>query len=183
MPVVRPLSEHHEAMILREMIILMGQRLARSGRADRRDGSPRGKAGAGHGDRGVATLCDQKRGLSPYRRRRYFQQRGRSMLDRWRPAIVEQLNAPDPAWRVEIPQVNAPTLVIAGGMESHLPQDKIADMAARFPAGRLAKGVLPGVVRSTCPRRLDWIGTFSSLRAMRPCRPRSSSRARVLSGS
>ncbi len=55
-----------------------------------------------------------------------------------RPAIVEQLNAPDPAWWAEIPQVDAPTLVIAGGMDSHLPQDKIADMAARFPAGRLA---------------------------------------------
>jgi pimeloyl-ACP methyl ester carboxylesterase len=54
-----------------------------------------------------------------------------------RPPIVGQLNAPDPAWWAGIPQVSAPTLVIAGGVDSHLPQGRIADMAARFPAGRL----------------------------------------------
>jgi pimeloyl-ACP methyl ester carboxylesterase len=55
-----------------------------------------------------------------------------------RPAIVGQSNAPYPAWWAEIPQVSAPTLVIAGGVDSHLPQDRIAEMAARLPAGRLA---------------------------------------------
>jgi pimeloyl-ACP methyl ester carboxylesterase len=53
------------------------------------------------------------------------------------PAIVGQLNAPDPVWWAGIPQVSAPTLVIAGGGNSHLPQDRIVEMAARFPAGRL----------------------------------------------
>ncbi|WP_030602602.1 alpha/beta fold hydrolase [Streptomyces fulvoviolaceus] len=54
-----------------------------------------------------------------------------------REAIVGQLNSPDPAWREAPRAVAVPTLVVAGGPESHLPQDEIAAMAARFPAGRL----------------------------------------------
>ncbi|MFF4349553.1 alpha/beta fold hydrolase [Streptomyces sp. NPDC001530] len=54
-----------------------------------------------------------------------------------RPAIVRQLNAPDPAWQDAQRTVQAPVLVIAGGPESHLPQDEMAKMAARFPKGRL----------------------------------------------
>ncbi|MFI6762339.1 alpha/beta fold hydrolase [Micromonospora sp. NPDC050417] len=54
-----------------------------------------------------------------------------------RPAVIRQLNAADPSWREELPRITAPTLVIAGGSASHLPQDQIADMAARLPAGRL----------------------------------------------
>ena len=54
-----------------------------------------------------------------------------------RPAIIAELNAPDPSWRAAVPQIVAPTLVIAGGSTSHLPQDQIAVMAAQLPAGRL----------------------------------------------
>ena len=54
-----------------------------------------------------------------------------------RPAIVGQLNAPDADWWDGIATVGVPTLVVAGGTESHLPQDRIAEMAQRFPAGHL----------------------------------------------
>ncbi|WP_194236019.1 alpha/beta fold hydrolase [Streptomyces acidicola] len=54
-----------------------------------------------------------------------------------RPAIVHRLNAPDPAWWDALPGITVPTLVVAGGEESHLPQQAIAAMADRFPAGRL----------------------------------------------
>jgi hypothetical protein len=42
------------------------------------------------------------------------------------------------------------------------------------------EGVLPAWVRSTCHLRLAWIGAFSPLCAIRPCRPRSLSRVRVV---
>jgi 3-oxoadipate enol-lactonase len=51
-----------------------------------------------------------------------------------RPAIVGQLNNPAPAWHEQLVRISAPTLVVAGGTGSHLPQDKIADMAARLPS-------------------------------------------------
>lgn len=54
-----------------------------------------------------------------------------------RPAIVRQLNAPDPAWQDAQRTVRAPALVIAGGPGSHLPQDEMAKVAARIPRARL----------------------------------------------
>ncbi|MEV4759890.1 alpha/beta hydrolase [Micromonospora sp. NPDC049559] len=53
------------------------------------------------------------------------------------PAIVAQLNAPDPAWSTRLPEVTVPTLVVAGGPSSQLPQEKIAWMAERLPDARL----------------------------------------------
>jgi pimeloyl-ACP methyl ester carboxylesterase len=52
-------------------------------------------------------------------------------------AVLRQVNAPDPAWAAGIADTTAPTLVIAGGPGSHLPQEEIAAMAGRFPHGRL----------------------------------------------
>jgi 3-oxoadipate enol-lactonase len=54
-----------------------------------------------------------------------------------RPAVINQLNAPDPNWWESIARISAPTLVIAGGPTSHPPQDTIAAMADQFPAGPL----------------------------------------------
>jgi pimeloyl-ACP methyl ester carboxylesterase len=54
-----------------------------------------------------------------------------------RDAIVAQLNAPDPSWRTKLTAITAPTLLIAGGQQSHLPQAGLAEMAARLPAGQL----------------------------------------------
>ncbi|MGH3304717.1 MAG: alpha/beta fold hydrolase [Streptosporangiaceae bacterium] len=48
-------------------------------------------------------------------------------------AIVRQLNAPDPAWWDKTSEILAPTLIIAGGPDSHVPQDRIIQMAARIP--------------------------------------------------
>ncbi|MET8155977.1 alpha/beta hydrolase [Sphaerisporangium sp. NPDC005289] len=56
-------------------------------------------------------------------------------------AMVEQTahqrNHPDPAWLDGLAKVTAPTLVIAGGAPSHLPQDQVADLARRIPGARL----------------------------------------------
>jgi 3-oxoadipate enol-lactonase len=53
------------------------------------------------------------------------------------PAIYSQLNEPDPAWWDRLTDITAPALVIAGGPTSHIPQDKLAEAAARLPRGTL----------------------------------------------
>ena len=49
------------------------------------------------------------------------------------PAVVTQLNDPDPAWWDRLTSITAPTLIIGGGPGSHIPQDRLADAAARMP--------------------------------------------------
>lgn len=54
-----------------------------------------------------------------------------------RPAIIAQLNAPDPEWWTRADKVTVPTLVISGGPASHLPHRTLYEFAARLPGGRL----------------------------------------------
>ncbi len=67
------------------------------------------------------------------------------------PAIVRQLNEPDPAWRDRLCEITAPTLVIGGGSTSTTPQHLLADVVARVQNGRLV--TLEGAghyVHATC---------------------------------
>ncbi|MFB7588952.1 alpha/beta fold hydrolase [Streptomyces sp. NPDC056169] len=48
-----------------------------------------------------------------------------------------QLNAPDSAWREGLPAITAPTLVLAGGPSSHVPQEHLSRLAERIPGARL----------------------------------------------
>ncbi|MCE4946121.1 MULTISPECIES: alpha/beta fold hydrolase [Streptomyces] len=52
-------------------------------------------------------------------------------------AVVAERNAPAPHWRAALSAITAPTLVIAGGATSHLPQEHLAELAGALPAGRL----------------------------------------------
>jgi pimeloyl-ACP methyl ester carboxylesterase len=52
-------------------------------------------------------------------------------------AITHQRNHPDPAWWEDLSLITARTLVIAGGTDSHLPQDQIAALADRIPDATL----------------------------------------------
>ncbi|MEV0808465.1 alpha/beta hydrolase [Micromonospora sp. NPDC050200] len=54
-----------------------------------------------------------------------------------REAVLVELNDPDPAWWDRLDGISVPTLVVAGGPSSHLPQDELARMAARLPAAEL----------------------------------------------
>lgn len=49
------------------------------------------------------------------------------------PAIVGAVNAGDPRLWAELASITAPALVIGGGPDSHIPQDVLADAAARIP--------------------------------------------------
>lgn len=62
------------------------------------------------------------------------------------PRIFAQLEAPDPAWWTSLARIRVPTLVIAGGSTSHVPQDALADAAAAIASARLV--TLEGVGHS-----------------------------------
>jgi pimeloyl-ACP methyl ester carboxylesterase len=49
------------------------------------------------------------------------------------PGIFRQLNDPDPVWWDRLGEITAPTLIVSGGATSHVPQDKVAEAAARIP--------------------------------------------------
>jgi pimeloyl-ACP methyl ester carboxylesterase len=57
----------------------------------------------------------------------------------WRlvPAIYAQLESPDPDWWTSLERITVPTLVLAGGSTSHVPQDVLAEAAALIPRARL----------------------------------------------
>ncbi|MEV4293353.1 alpha/beta fold hydrolase [Microbispora rosea] len=48
-------------------------------------------------------------------------------------AVRPQIDQPDPAWLGRLGRITARTLVIGGGPESHIPQDRVAEMARRIP--------------------------------------------------
>lgn len=48
-------------------------------------------------------------------------------------AVEAQFNDPDPAWTERAAEVRARTLVLGGGAPSHVPQEILADVAARIP--------------------------------------------------
>jgi pimeloyl-ACP methyl ester carboxylesterase len=52
-------------------------------------------------------------------------------------AIYRQRNDPDPAYWDRLPAITAPTLIVAGGAASQLPQDEMARMARLIPDSRL----------------------------------------------
>ncbi|MGX1881578.1 alpha/beta fold hydrolase [Streptomyces sp. NPDC055287] len=53
------------------------------------------------------------------------------------PATDAQCNDPDPAWSKGLARITSPTLLVAGGPTSHVPQDGLARMAELIPSCRL----------------------------------------------
>lgn len=51
--------------------------------------------------------------------------------------IRSQIDNPDPAWLEQLSQISAQTLVLGGGQGSHIPQDRVAELARRIPRGRI----------------------------------------------
>jgi esterase len=50
--------------------------------------------------------------------------------------IFHQLRNPDPSWWDDLPTITAPTLIIGGGSISHVPQEKLPEVAGLIPDGR-----------------------------------------------
>lgn len=51
--------------------------------------------------------------------------------------VFGQLADPDPAWWTGLSAITAPTLVVAGGSTSHVPQELLTEAAALIPRSRL----------------------------------------------
>jgi 3-oxoadipate enol-lactonase len=51
-------------------------------------------------------------------------------------AIRRQIDDPDPAWLERLGRITAATLVIGGGPESPIPQDRVAELARLIPGAR-----------------------------------------------
>lgn len=71
----------------------------------------------------------------------------------WRllPAVAAQRNTPDPRWWEDLTAVTAPTLLLAGGPASHIPQPQLAAVAARIPDCRLITIPAGHMVHDTAP--------------------------------
>lgn len=72
----------------------------------------------------------------PFPRERAIPDRPAESLDfDWAvvPVIIGQVNQGDPAAWDGLGTITAPTLLIGGGPQSHIPQDKLAAVAARIP--------------------------------------------------
>ncbi|WP_327656148.1 alpha/beta fold hydrolase [Streptomyces sp. NBC_00483] len=67
------------------------------------------------------------------------------------PAIRAQIDTPDPKWLDRLGRITAPTLVIAGGPGSHVPQDGIAELAQRLPDGRVVTIPVGHLVHRAAP--------------------------------
>ncbi|MEU5028132.1 alpha/beta fold hydrolase [Streptomyces milbemycinicus] len=65
--------------------------------------------------------------------------------------FTEQRNAPDPRWIEGLSAITAPTLLIGGGPDSHIPQELLADMAKRIPDCRLVTIDAGHLVHETRP--------------------------------
>jgi pimeloyl-ACP methyl ester carboxylesterase len=78
-----------------------------------------------------------------------------------RPSVLAALNAPDPAWWAGLAGINVPVLVVAGGPDSFLPQDAMAEMAERFPAGEFTTIPVGHSVHPNAPNSFaDAVETF-----------------------
>jgi 3-oxoadipate enol-lactonase len=67
-------------------------------------------------------------------------------------AVKAQLDTPDPAWREGLARITARTLVVAGGAASHVPQERIAELARLVPDCRLVTIEAGHLVHGARPR-------------------------------
>ena len=67
------------------------------------------------------------------------------------PAIIGQVNQGDQEAWDGLRVITAPTLLIGGGPQSHIPQDKLAAVAARIPACTLVTIPVGHNVHEACP--------------------------------
>jgi pimeloyl-ACP methyl ester carboxylesterase len=73
-------------------------------------------------------------------------------------AVVEQvrpeIDDPDPSWPETVAGIHAPTLVIAGGSRSFVPQQHVAELVDRLRDGRLTTIDVGHLVHETSPEAL-----------------------------
>lgn len=68
-------------------------------------------------------------------------------------ALYGQRNDPDPQWRRRLDEIKAPTLILAGGPESHIPQDQLVGLADEIPDARLVTIEVGHNIHTSAPAR------------------------------
>ncbi|WP_244217737.1 alpha/beta fold hydrolase, partial [Streptomyces carpinensis] len=63
----------------------------------------------------------------------------------------EQRNAPDPVWWEHMGRITAPTLLVAGGPRSFIPQEQITTLAGLIPDARVVTVDAGHLVHETRP--------------------------------
>ncbi|MED7952769.1 alpha/beta fold hydrolase [Streptomyces sp. BE20] len=66
-------------------------------------------------------------------------------------AVKGRMDRPDPRWLERMTAITAPTLVVAGGPASHVPQDRIAELTGLLPDGRAVTVEAGHLVHRTRP--------------------------------
>ena len=69
------------------------------------------------------------------------------------PALVEQLNNPDPVWWERLGEITVPTLSLAGGSESHVPQENLILAAERITQGRVRSISVGHLIHDNAPEQ------------------------------
>ena len=72
-------------------------------------------------------------------------------------AVRRQIDDPDPAWRDDLARVTAPTLVLAGGPTSHVPDDTIDELVHRVPDARRVTIAVGHLIHARAPQA--WLDT------------------------
>ncbi|MFD9002310.1 alpha/beta fold hydrolase [Streptomyces sp. NPDC059582] len=67
------------------------------------------------------------------------------------PAVRRQIDLPDPEWLERLGAITAETLVLAGGPDSHVPQDGVAELARRIPGGRMVTIPVGHLIHQAAP--------------------------------
>jgi pimeloyl-ACP methyl ester carboxylesterase len=86
------------------------------------------------------------------------------------PAIADQFAEPDPAWWDRLSEICAPTLLIAGGPDSHIPQHLLLEAAAQIPECSLVTIPAGHLIHESRP--VEFISTVNAFLAQ----PKSSMR-------
>ncbi|MCM2578735.1 alpha/beta fold hydrolase [Streptomyces meridianus] len=68
-------------------------------------------------------------------------------------AVRQQIDTPDAAWLALLGRITARTLVLAGGPQSPVPQERIAELARRVPHARLLTVPAGHLIHRTAPGR------------------------------
>ncbi|MFJ2863384.1 alpha/beta fold hydrolase [Kitasatospora sp. NPDC087314] len=66
-------------------------------------------------------------------------------------AVKAQIDTPDPAWREGMSRITARTLLVAGGSASHIPQERLAELARLIPDCQLVTIEAGHLVHSARP--------------------------------
>lgn len=88
-------------------------------------------------------------------------------------AVFDALSEPDPAWWHDLARISTPTLVVAGGTTSHVPQDLLAEAATLIPGARLVtlEGAGHSPHRDAPERFLAEVRSFLSDLGITPSQP------------